>query len=435
MKVHIITLGCAKNVVDSEKLMAQLEVNDVDLAPALEEADIALINTCGFIDAAKEESISAILETARRKGKGRLKKVYAFGCLSQRYMLDLTGDIPEVDRFFGVNSTEELLRELGLEYRMELLGERHLTTPSHFAYLKISEGCDNPCSFCAIPLMRGGHKSRSMEDIVLEAERLAMRGVRELVVIAQDTSFYGLDLYGRRRLADLLSRLEAIDGVEWVRLMYAYPAKFPMDVLDVMARSAGICPYLDIPVQHTSDSILKSMRRGVSSQAQRDLLRSMRERVPGIALRTTLIVGYPGETAREFDELLRFVEEMKFERLGVFTYSQEEGTAAHPLGDPVPLSEKEHRRSLLMELQQGLSQELNNSLIGTRQRVLIDRQEGGRYFGRTAWDAPEIDNEVIVSSSGPLTLGGFYQIDIIDAYEYDLVGTVGSMIPGREQIV
>jgi len=423
-KVHVITMGCAKNVVDSERLMAQLQLSDIEIAPTIDGADIAIINTCGFIDRAKEESLDMIIENVKRKSNGKLKKVYAMGCLTERYREELVEEIPEVDRFFGSNQMADVLRELGADYKYELLGERALSTPLHSAYLKISEGCDNPCSFCAIPIMRGRHVSRSLEDIMTEAKLLSGKGVKELVVIAQDTTYYGLDLYGRRRLPELLERLADVEGIEWVRLMYAYPAKFPRDVLEVIAQHPRICKYMDLPIQHVADAVLKSMRRGISRRALRELIDLVRTRVPGIALRTTMIVGYPNETEKEFDELVKFVEEARFDRLGVFTYSQEDGTAAYPLCDPVSDSEKERRRAMIMEVQQEISQAKNDLLVGTRQRVLIDRHEGSQYIGRTEYDAPEIDNEVFIHSRKQLAIGAFYEVEIVDALEYDLVGKV-----------
>ena len=417
-------MGCAKNVVDSEKLMAQLQLNDIELAASIEEADIAVINTCGFIDAAKEESIDMIIANVKLKGKGKLRRVYAMGCLAERYRKDLAHEIPEVDRFFGSNEMPAVLKELGGEYRYDLIGERVLTTPAHLAYLKISEGCDNPCSFCAIPLMRGKHQSRPIEEIVSEARMLACRGVREIVVIGQDTTYFGIDVYGTRRLPEVLERIADLEGIEWVRLMYAYPAKFPMEVLDVIARHPHVCKYLDMPVQHIADEVLKSMRRGVSQRAIRDLIGSIRDRIPGIVLRTTLIVGYPGEGEREFEELRRFVEDVRFDRLGVFPYSPEEGTTAYALGDPVPGEEKERRRGLLMEMQQTISQERNERLVGSLQKVLIDRIEDATAIGRTEGDAPEIDNEVRVTPAPGMSPGSFYEVEIVDAYEYDLVGRV-----------
>ena len=415
-------MGCAKNVVDSEKLVAQLRLNSIEVVPSVEDADIAIVNTCGFIQAAKEESLEAIFEQVRRKGGGKLKRDYAMGCLTERYRSELQRDIPEVDRIFGSNEAAAILQELGGRLRTELLGERVLSTPSHTAFLKISEGCDNPCTFCAIPLMRGGHVSRAPESIIEEARALAAAGVRELVVIGQDTTYYGLDRTGTRTLAGLLERLAGIPGISWVRLMYAYPAKFPLDVLDVIRDHPRICKYIDMPVQHSADAVLKSMRRGISGRALRELIDTIRTRVPGIALRTTLIVGYPNEGRSEFDDLLRFVEETRFDRLGVFTYSEEEDTSAAALGDPVEPAEKNRRRDAVMELQQGISDERNATLVGSTQTVLIDRHEGGYAVGRTEADAPEVDNEVIVHGEHLPPAGTFARIDIVESYEYDLVG-------------
>jgi ribosomal protein S12 methylthiotransferase len=424
LRVHVVTMGCAKNVVDSEKLMAQLRLNGVELAPSVERADVALINTCGFIDAAKEESVDAIIDHVRLKSQGRLKKVFAMGCLTERYMEDLRKEIPEVDRFFGSHQMEEILREFGAEYKHELVGERYLTTPAHSAYLKISEGCDNPCSFCAIPIMRGQHVSRPMEEILHEAARLAEQGAKELVVIGQDTTYYGIDRDGRRRLPELVERLADVDGIEWVRLMYAYPAQFPLELLDVIAGHPHVCKYLDMPIQHVSDVVLKSMRRGISRRALRELVEKIRHTVPGIGLRTTLIVGYPGEGEKEFGELMDFVTETRFDRLGVFAYSLEEGTGVFPLGDPVSPEEKERRRALVMEAQREISEERNSALIGSRLKVLVERKERDHYAGRTEHDAPEIDNEVIIRTEKPLLIGSFSDVEIVDAYEYDILGTI-----------
>jgi len=421
-KVHVITMGCPKNVVDSEKLMAQLQRNDIELTATIEGADVAVINTCGFIDAAKEESIDMIVENVKRKGKGKLQKVYAMGCLTERYRDTLAEEIPEVDAFFGSREVPALLRELGAEYKHRLLGERILSTPPHTAYLKISEGCDNPCSFCAIPLMRGLHVSRPIEEITAETEMLAASGVKEIVVIGQDTTCYGRDLYGIGRLGDLLPRIADVRGVEWVRLMYAYPAHFPQEIIDVIADHPGICKYVDMPVQHISDTVLKSMRRGISRRAMLNLIEMMQTKVPGIALRTTLIVGYPAEGEKEFQELLSFVKIVRFARLGVFAYSQEEGTFAFSLGDPVPATEKERRRVAIMEAQREISEERNEQLIGTRVKVLIDRREGEQLVGRTAHDAPEIDNEVFVTTSGRHAPGDFCDVEITGATAYDLLG-------------
>ena len=421
-KVHVITMGCVKNTVDSEKLMAQLRLSNFEIVPSIEGADVAVINTCGFIDAAKEESIDMIIEQVKRKGSGSLRKVYAMGCLTERYRQELTVEIPELDGIFGSNQIPDVVRSLGAEYRSELLGERMLSTPSHFAYLKISEGCDNPCSFCEIPLMRGRHVSRPVEEIISEAESLAAKGVKELIVIGQDTTAYGLDLYGKRRIATLLPMVADIPGIAWVRLMYAYPAQFPPDLLEVIAGHPRVCRYLDLPVQHAADNMLKSMRRGITRKSLLDLIGRIRD--AGVALRTTLIVGYPGESAEDFGLLESFVRETGFARLGVFTYSMEEGTTAYPLGDPVPPEEKERRKGVIMEIQKGISVERNEALVGSRLRVLIDRAEDGLYVGRTEQDAPEIDNEVFVSAPGPLTPGTFSDVEIPDAPEYDLYGRV-----------
>lgn len=421
-KVHVITMGCVKNTVDSEKLMAQLRLSNFEIVPSIEGADVAVINTCGFIDAAKEESIDMIIEQVKRKGSGSLRKVYAMGCLTERYRQELTVEIPELDGIFGSNQIPDVVRSLGAEYRSELLGERMLSTPSHFAYLKISEGCDNPCSFCAIPLMRGRHVSRPVEEIIGEAESLAAKGVKELIIIGQDTTAYGLDRYGKRRIATLLPMVADIPGIAWVRLMYAYPAQFPPDLLEVIAGHPRVCRYLDLPVQHAADNVLRSMRRGITRKSLLDLICRIRD--AGIALRTTLIVGYPGESAEDFGLLESFVRETGFARLGVFTYSMEEGTTAYPLGDPVPPEEKERRKGVIMEIQKGISVERNEALVGSRLRVLIDRAEDGLYVGRTEQDAPEIDNEVFVSAPGPLTPGTFSDVEIHDATEYDLYGRV-----------
>jgi ribosomal protein S12 methylthiotransferase len=421
-KVHVITMGCVKNTVDSEKLMAQLRLSDIEIVPTIEAADVAVINTCGFIEAAKAESIDMIIEQVKRKSDGSLRKVYAMGCLTERYRRELAGEIPELDGIFGSNQIPDVVRSLGAEYRSELLGERMLSTPSHYAYLKISEGCDNPCSFCAIPLMRGRHVSRPAGEIIAEAESLAALGVREIIVIAQDTTAYGLDLYGERRIARLLSAIADVPGIAWVRLMYAYPARFPTDLLEVIATHPRVCRYIDIPVQHAADNVLKSMRRGISRRALIDLLGSIRSAGADIALRTTLIVGYPGESDEDFLQLESFVRDTRFARLGVFTYSMEEGTTAYPLGDPVAAEEKERRKQVIMEIQKEISRGQNEALVGSTLRVMIDRTEGGVYVGRTERDAPEIDNEVFVTSPAPLEPGTFADVEIQDATEYDLFG-------------
>jgi len=423
-KIHVLTLGCPKNEVDSEVLLGQLRASNFEVVLAPEEAEVAIINTCGFIEPAKLESINAILETARLKSSGHLKRLFVMGCLAQRYRAEMESDLPEVDRIFGVNEHDKILSELGSSLKYDLLGERVLTTPSHYAYLKISEGCNHPCSFCAIPLMRGKHVSRPMEEIVREAKALAGRGVKELILIAQDLAYYGIDRSRKRELRALLEKLAAVDGVEWIRLMYVYPANFPFEILDLMVDNPRICRYIDLPLQHCSDRVLASMRRGMTRRTTEGLIDEIRERVPDVALRTTLIVGYPEETEKEFQELLDFVEKTRFDRLGVFTYSQEENTAAEPLGDPISHAEKERRREVIMELQKEISAEKNESLVGERIRVLLDRREGEVFYGRTEWDAPEIDNEVILPETDSLKVGNFYEARIVDAVEYDLFASV-----------
>lgn len=417
-------MGCSKNLVDSESLLGQLRGGGAGLTSTVEDADTVVINTCGFIESAKQESIDAILEAVERKKKGLLKKIVVMGCLSERYKKELMQEIPEVDLFFGSNNMKDVVMELGGDYKKELLGERVLSTPSHYAFLKISEGCDNPCSFCSIPIMRGNHRSKPIEEIEREVKFLRSHGVKELILIAQDSTYYGLDLYGERRLAALLSMLAETQGIEWLRLMYAYPAKFPLDVLDVFRSHPQICRYLDIPVQHIADNVLKSMRRGISSRKTRELLDTIRDTIPGMALRTTLIVGYPDETEKDFQLLYDFVGEMKFHRLGVFTYSHEDGTSAYPLGNPIPSTVKEERRESLMNLQKGISEARNQALIGSRTKVIIDREEDGVFIGRTEYDAPEIDQEVFVQSATSLGIGKFYEVRITGAVEYDLYARI-----------
>ena len=419
-KISVVTLGCSKNTVDSEVLLAQLIGGKAHIVDDVDDADIAVINTCGFIEAAKQESIDAILEAVERKKQGRLKKVVVMGCLSERFAKDLAAEIPNVDAYFGSHHLAQVVKELGIDYREELLGERQLTTPSHYAYLKISEGCDNPCSFCAIPLMRGLHVSKPLEQLTSEVRHLAARGVKELILIGQDTTYYGLDLSGERQLHRLLREIVDIEGPEWIRLMYAFPTKFPRNILEVYRETPKLCRYLDIPIQHVSDNVLKSMRRGMTNRAMRELLHGIKESVPGIGIRSTLIVGYPTETDDDFNMLLDFVGEMKFHRLGVFTYSQEEGTFAYDLGDPIPNEIKEERRSRIMELQQQISEERNESLVGTVARVLIDRREGEFFVGRTEWDAPEIDQEVFVRASAGVEVGSFIDVKVTHFTEYDL---------------
>ena len=413
-------MGCPKNVVDSEKLLAQLKGNAFEISDDIDRADTVVINTCGFIQDAKQESLDAIVEAIEKKKQGRLKKIIVMGCLAERYKQELARELPEVDAFFGTGRLESVLNGLGANLKMELLGERLLTTPSHFAYFKISEGCDNPCSFCAIPLMRGPHRSVPMKQLVQEAELLAGRGVKELIVIAQDSTSYGLDLYRKRSLSKLLAELHAIDGIEWIRLMYAYPAKFPLDLIETYQQYPKLCRYIDMPVQHIADSVLKSMRRGISGQATKKILLKLKKEIPDLALRTTFIVGYPNETDDDFRELCDFTEEMQFHRLGVFSYSMEEGTGAFALGDPVPRSVKEERAARIMELQREISRKQNEALIGRKIRVLIDRQEEEYFIGRTQWDAPEIDQEVIIHSAKKTAAGTFETVTVNGAADYDL---------------
>ncbi|MFA6540314.1 MAG: 30S ribosomal protein S12 methylthiotransferase RimO [Bacteroidota bacterium] len=423
-KISIITLGCAKNTVDSEVLYSQLLTNDFTLTDNVDDADIAIINTCGFIDAAKKQSIDTILETVERKNKGHLSKVFVMGCLVERYKKDLQKDIPEIDQYFGSNELPNILRSLGAEFKYDLIGERALSTPKYFSYLKISEGCDNPCSFCAIPIMRGTHRSKPVESIMDEVVRLTRKGVKELVVIGQDTTYYGLDLYGERKLSSLLQSLASVRELEWIRLMYAYPAKFPVDILPVLADQRKICKYIDMPIQHAADNVLKSMRRGITRKTTENLITAIRTAVPSIALRTTLIVGYPNETEKEFEELVQFVKDVKFDRLGVFTYSQEDDTFAFGLGDPIPAQEKERRKEFIMDIQREISLEKNETRIGMRTTAVIERIEGEHVVGRTEWDAPEIDNEIFLSQSKdhPAGVGDFVPVTITDATEYDLYG-------------
>jgi ribosomal protein S12 methylthiotransferase len=425
-RISIITLGCSKNTVDSEVLMHQLDANGISIVDSSDDADTVIINTCGFIDAAKEESVNTILEASELKKAGRIRNLYVAGCLSERYRNDLMMEIPEVDGFFGVTDYAAILETLGGSLKRELLGERHLSTPSHTAYLKISEGCDRPCSFCSIPLMRGKHVSKSRDNIISEAKYLAGRGTKELVLIAQDTTSYGLDIYGERLLPALLNDLADIDGIEWIRLMYAYPSHFPLQTLDIIRDRDSICRYIDIPVQHIDDTVLKSMRRGITRRSTMELLRSMRERVPQIAIRTTLIVGYPNENDKAFDALYDFVREMEFDRLGVFLYSQEEQTASWILGDPVPRAVKEERRDAIMELQRDISMKKNLEYVGRELRVLIDAVEGDHAVARTEFDAPEVDNEVLIPCDqfpARVPVGQFADVLITESLEYDLIAT------------
>ncbi len=423
-RVNVVTLGCSKNVVDSETLMGLLRRNRIELVDEAEGADAVIINTCGFIDVAKEESVNAILAAASMKREGRIGNLYVAGCLSQRYKDELEEEIPEVDAYFGVTDFLNILRTVNPNHKHDLLSERFIPPGSRSAYIKISEGCDHPCSFCAIPLMRGGNVSRPVEEILLEANHLARAGVRELVIVGQDTTYYGLERDGRRTLATLLEKMAQVRGIEWLRLMYAYPAKFPLDILPVIAGQPTICNYLDMPIQHVSDPVLKSMRRGITRRALMELIGKIRDAVPGIALRTTLIVGYPNEGEAEFNEMVEFVEEAEFDRLGVFAYSQEENTTAHPLGDPIPREVKEERIERIMELQRSISAKKNEALVGTLQRVFVESEAGGEYICRSYRDAPEVDGEVYVRSEVALKPGDFVEVEITDAIDYDLFGEV-----------
>jgi len=423
-KVNIITLGCSKNMVDSEVMSGQLAANDFDVVHENAKLDhnIVIVNTCGFIDKAKEESINTILDQVELKRKGKLDKVYVTGCLSERYRNNLENEIPEVDAFFGTMELPRLLSTLNADYKAELVGERLLSTPSHYAYMKISEGCNRTCSFCAIPLMRGEHRSKPMEELVREAERLVKMGVREIMLIAQELTYYGLDLYKKRMLPDLLRALAKVEGLEWIRLHYAYPSKFPLDIIDVMKEEPKICNYLDMPLQHASDKMLKAMKRQITQQEMKVLIGEIRSRIPGICLRTTLIAGFPGETREDVEELKQFLEEMQFDRVGVFTYSHEEDTSAYALVDELSQEEKESRAQEIIAFQQDISFEKNQEKIGQQLKVLIDKKEAGRYIGRTEFDSVEVDNEVIVHSKKPLQPGDFVMVNITKAYDYDLEG-------------
>ncbi|UOY07342.1 30S ribosomal protein S12 methylthiotransferase RimO [Muricauda sp. SCSIO 64092] len=421
-KINVVTLGCSKNVYDSEVLMGQLRANNKEVAHE-EEGNVVVINTCGFIANAKEESVNTILEYVQKKEEGSVDKVFVTGCLSERYKPDLEKEIPNVDAYFGTSDLPNLLKALGADYKHELLGERLTTTPKNYAYLKIAEGCDRPCSFCAIPLMRGKHKSKPMEELVVEAEKLAAKGVKELILIAQDLTYYGLDLYKKRNLAELLKQLAKVDGIEWIRLHYAFPTGFPMDVLEVMKQEAKICNYIDIPLQHIADPILKSMRRGTTKAKTTKLLQDFREAVPEMAIRTTLIVGYPGETEEDFQTLKEWVKNMRFERLGCFTYSHEENTHAYSLKDDVPEEIKQQRANEIMEVQSQISWELNQEKIGKTFRCIIDRKEGNYFVGRTEFDSPDVDNEVLVDASRHyVKIGDFTEIMITEASDFDLYG-------------
>ncbi|PKR80008.1 30S ribosomal protein S12 methylthiotransferase RimO [Brumimicrobium salinarum] len=424
-KVNVVTLGCSKNIFDSEVLMAQLKANkfEVEHEAKQDDSEIVIINTCGFIDNAKQESIDTILRFADAKKEGQVDKVYVTGCLSQRYKDDLEKEIPEVDAYFGTRELPRMLKTLKADYKHELVGERLLTTPSHFAYFKIAEGCDRPCSFCAIPIMRGGHKSTPIEDLVKQAESLAAKGVKELMLIAQDLTYYGLDLYKKRALAELVDRLADVEGIEWIKLHYAFPTGFPMDVLDVMKNRSNVCNYLDMPLQHGSTRMLKAMRRGTTREKTERLIEEIRNKVPDIAIRTTLIAGYPGETEEDFQEMYDWVERSRFERLGIFTYSHEENTHAYNFEDDVPAELKKERADTIMELQSGISYDLNQKHIGQVRKVLFDRAEGDYFIGRTEFDSPEVDNEVLIKAADNyVRIGDFAPIYITSADHYDLYG-------------
>jgi ribosomal protein S12 methylthiotransferase len=430
--INIVTLGCSKNLVDSEVLFTQLKGNGLEVTHEAKKdtANIVVVNTCGFIDNAKQESIDTILRYADAKEAGKIDKLYVTGCLSHRYKDDLEKEIPMVDSFFGTNELPRLLKALKADYKHELVGERLLTTPAHYAYLKIAEGCDRPCSFCAIPLMRGGHVSRPMDELVKEATSLAKKGTKELILIAQDLTFYGLDLKGEgksgRQLKELLERLSDVQGIEWIRLQYAYPAGFPMEILQTMAERDNICKYLDMPLQSGSDAMLKHMRRGITREKTEQLITDIREKVPGIALRTTLISGYPGETDADFEETYSFVERMRFDRLGIFNYSHEENTHAYLVQDDVPEEVKQERSDEIMALQQGISEELNQTKIGQTFKVMVDRKESGFFIGRTEHDSPEVDNEVLIPAKQYARQGDFVQVKINKAEEFDLYGDIVS---------
>lgn len=427
-KVNVVTLGCSKNVFDSEVMMAQLKGNnfEVEHEAKQDDSEIVIINTCGFIDNAKQESIDTILRYADAKKEGQVDKVYVTGCLSQRYKDELEQEIPEVDGYFGTRDLPRLLKTLKADYKKELVGERLITTPTHYAYFKIAEGCDRPCSFCAIPLMRGKHVSTPIDELVASAKSLAANGTKELILIAQDLTYYGLDLYKKRNLAELIEQLAQVEGIEWIRLHYAFPSGFPMDVLDVINQYDNVCAYLDMPLQHGATRMLKAMRRGITREKTTELIQQIRAKVPNIAIRTSLIVGYPGETDEDFQEMLDWVEEMRFDRLGVFHYSHEENTHAYNFEDDVPAELKEARAEEIMELQSGISYELNQNKIGQTFKVLFDRIEGDYFIGRTEFDSPDVDNEVLVKMDDEtyLSVGGFAMVTITDADHYDLYGMV-----------
>ncbi len=425
-KVNIITLGCSKNMVDSEALGGQLSANGINVAHENKKLDhnIVVVNTCGFIDKAKEESVNTILEQVALKKKGKLDKVYITGCLSERYRNDLMNEIPEVDAWFGTMELPLILKQFNADYKSELVGERLLSTPKHYAYLKISEGCNRTCSFCAIPLMRGGHVSKTIEEIVAEAKHLVTMGVKEIMLIAQELTYYGIDIYKKRALSDLLKHLSDVEGLAWIRLHYAYPHKFPLEVLDVMRERENICNYLDMPLQHISDPMLKAMKRHTTRKEITDLIANVRDRVPGICIRTTLIAGFPGETRDDVEDLKQFLTDTRLDRVGIFTYSHEENTTAYQLEDNIPAEEKEARAQEIMELQQEISYEKNQEKIGNTYKVIVDKKEAGRYLARTEFDSVEVDNEVVIHSSKALPIGDFVNVKITKAFDYDLEGEV-----------
>jgi ribosomal protein S12 methylthiotransferase len=427
-KVNVVTLGCSKNLVDSEVLMGQLKANKFDVQHESEDDDhnIVIINTCGFVDNAKQESIDTILRYVAAKKEGSVEKVYVTGCLSERYKGDLEKEIPDVDAYFGTRDLPRLLKTLKANYKHELVGERLLTTPNHYAYFKISEGCDRPCSFCAIPLMRGSHNSVPIEELVKRAKTLASKGTKELLLIAQDLTYYGLDIYKKRELANVLDQLSDVEGIEWIRLHYAFPSGFPMEVLDVMKKRSNVCNYLDMPLQHISDNMLKSMRRGITKQKTIDIVNEIRDKVPGIALRTTLIAGYPGETKQDHEEMLKWVEETKFDRLGIFTYSHEENTHAFNLKDDVSEKEKKRRADEVMKIQQEISFQNNQTKVGKTFKVLVDRKESEFYVGRTEFDSPDVDNEVLIKAdnSNYISVGSFVNVKVNEASDFDLYAEI-----------
>jgi len=419
-KIGIITMGCSKNAVDSERLMAQLKINEFEIVEDPNEADSLIINTCGFINPAKEESINTILEAVALKKENTVKKVYVAGCLSERYEFDLKKDIPEVDKYFGTEDYKGIVEELGGTLKTELLGERELTTPKHFAYIKISEGCDNPCSFCAIPLIRGAYRSKSIDDLVTETKSLAAKGVKELIIIGQDTTDYGIDIYGKRNLDELLNKLSEVEGIEWIRILYTYPSHFPMEAIETIASNPKVLNYVDIPLQHISDNVLKGMRRGITKRRTIELIETLKEKIPNLTLRTTFIIGFPNETEADFKELCDFVQETKFDRFGVFNYSQEDDTTGYALGDPISEDIKIERNNKLMEIQKEISLEKNSSLVGKNINVIVDTLDGDYYVTRSERDAPEVDGEVLIEKDENLEIGNIYNVEIIDYNDYDL---------------